>query len=82
MRSKHRPGRHTTPPVTRKTLGGCAIEVHNEPLILNLTTKVPTKWVAVDLETGDVWSGQRDGKWKRADSRVRREVTAVVSKPA
>ena len=43
---------------------------------LLLDTHLPTKWVAVDRETGDVWEGTLDGGWTKASSAV---IDAVVS---
>lgn len=38
------------------------------PLVnLVVSTRVPSKWLLVDRETGDQWEW-RKGSWKRADS--------------
>ncbi|GIK74547.1 MAG: hypothetical protein BroJett021_35350 [Chloroflexota bacterium] len=44
---------------------------------LKLATHCPGKWLAVDLETGDVWIGSRSG-WKRADKEQRAEAAGVL----
>ena len=36
-----------------------------ETVKLVLDTHLPTKWLAVDTETGDVWRGNDEGKWAR-----------------
>lgn len=45
---------------------------------LTLTTRCPTKWLAVDLETGDVWAGHSDG-WRRATAEECQEASACLS---
>ncbi len=36
-----------------------------ETIKLTLNTHVPTKWLAVDTETGDAWQGTPEGNWTR-----------------
>ncbi len=52
-------------------------EVPEQPEVaeLKLSTRVPDKWVAVDLETGEAWVGTTEG-WARAS----RERTAEAVK--
>jgi len=45
---------------------------------LSLETHCPEKWVTVDLETGDVWSGCKSG-WYSATVAVRGEAAACLS---
>ena len=40
-------------------------EANKEPVKLTITTRVPSKWLLVDRETGDRWE-RRDDAWKRA----------------
>ncbi len=45
---------------------------------LVLTTYTPQKWVAVDLETRDVWHGQADGHWKCAKLLALRKAVNIL----
>ena len=47
---------------------------------LSLNTHLPTKWVAVDLESGDIWSGSPSGRWNRPAPDVAKKLKAVVGK--
>ncbi|MCL4722890.1 MAG: hypothetical protein KJZ90_01245 [Rhodocyclaceae bacterium] len=47
---------------------------------LKLDTHCPEKWLAVDLETGDVWVGGRKG-WGRANKDQRAEAAGVLKRP-
>ncbi len=47
---------------------------------LKLDTHCPEKWLAVDLETGDVWVGGRKG-WGRASKEQRAEAAGVLKRP-
>lgn len=40
---------------------------HEELVELKLTTHLPTKWLTIDQETGDVWQGTETGTWKKAE---------------
>jgi hypothetical protein len=46
-----------------KTRNGFPYQKKTVRLVLD--TCLPTKWLAVDLETGDVWRGNTEGKWAR-----------------
>lgn len=46
---------------------------------LSISTRCPEKWVAVDLETGDVWIGSETG-WTRARHRERHEAHVIVER--
>jgi hypothetical protein len=48
------------------------------PVCLELTTRVPEKWVAVDLETGQAFTGTREGRWNAASTRRRQEAIAAI----
>ena len=39
----------------------------NVPVDIIIHTKVPTKWLLVDRETGQVYSGSENGHWDRLD---------------
>lgn len=44
---------------------------------LSLNTKCPEKWLAVDLETGDVWRGMTKG-WKRFAGQHKQAIFALM----
>ena len=48
---------------------------------LTLSTRVPGKWVAIDLETGEAWSGTPAG-WKRASMTVVQEARNCLARAA
>jgi hypothetical protein len=68
-------------PTERALKNGRQVREHAEAQNLTLTTRCPQKWVAVDLETGDVWAGSEEG-WKRATDAVSREAVAILGKAA
>ena len=37
------------------------------PVVLQVKTKSPTKWLLVDRETGQVYQGSENGHWDRLD---------------
>jgi hypothetical protein len=39
----------------------------NEDIILTVRTLVPTKWVLMDRETGQMYQGSSDGYWNRLE---------------
>lgn len=45
---------------------------------LPITTRCPSKWVSVDLETGDVWVGTQSG-WRRAAAAERDDALACIT---
>lgn len=45
---------------------------------LTLTTHCPRKWLAVDMETGDVWVGDTKG-WKRATTEDRQAAASCLN---
>ena len=46
---------------------------------LALTTRCPTKWLSIDLETGELWAGSPSG-WRRATEQERAEALALLAK--
>lgn len=62
----------------RKLLSGRQVAELADNVNLTLTTKCPTKWMAVDLESGEIWTGTNDGSWTRASSDLRAEVAAAA----
>lgn len=61
----------------RTLKSGRQVAEHKDVLSLELTTHCPAKWVAVDLETGDIWAGSDKG-WKRASPEIVGEMKALV----
>ena len=56
---------------TRKLQDGREVLELNEPRILTVKTKCPEKWLLVDLETGERYTGfVTDGKnsWRKLDA--------------
>jgi hypothetical protein len=49
----------------RVLASGRVVRETPEPTRLTLETRCPGKWVALDLETGDIWAGTPKG-WTRA----------------
>ena len=41
------------------------------PITLTVTTKSPGKWLLIDRETGQVFSGSAQGHWDRLDPVIR-----------
>lgn len=39
----------------------------DEPVLLVVKTKAPTKWILIDRETGQVYGGNKDGYWDKLD---------------
>ena len=39
------------------------------PVDIIIHTKVPTKWLLVDRETGQVYQGNSSGKWDKLESK-------------
>lgn len=61
------------------TISGRALKEHEPPVTLTLTTRVPSKWLAVDMETGEAWEGTPAGTWARADAKARKEAATALS---
>ena len=73
---------------SRTLASGRKVGESSELSHLTLDTRCPEKWVAVDLESGNVWIGSGKG-WKAASETVRAEAGQVLlsasrrgSKPA
>lgn len=45
--------------------------VFNEPVVLNVKTRRPEKWLLVDRETGQVYQGNPEGYWDRLDPYIK-----------
>jgi hypothetical protein len=46
----------------------------DEPLALQVYTLSPTKWMLVDRETGQVYTGNKSGHWDRLEPVNKKEV--------
>lgn len=59
----------------RKLITGQKVKSFNSPEYLNIYTKCPSKWLLVDLETGQMYRGMRApgpyGKWKIINKKIR-----------
>ena len=42
---------------TRQLLDGEEVKVHDEIIDLSIHTRVPDKWILIDMETGQVYRG-------------------------
>lgn len=49
-----------------------------EPIDVKLTTRCPSKWLAVDLETGDIWAATEKG-WTRAPYKAIEEAREALT---
>lgn len=54
--------------VERYKKTGVEIEILSFPIDLIIYTKVPTKYVLIDEETGQIYRGNIEGKWTRIDN--------------
>ena len=64
----------------RKLLSGRAVAEAADLCVLKLETRCPSKYVTVDLETGDVWgSDVTGGGWKRATYDASAEAATILS---
>jgi hypothetical protein len=46
-------------------------KILDEPVILNVKTKRPEKWILIDRETGQVYQGNPKGYWDRLDTYIK-----------
>lgn len=65
----------------RTLVDGRQLPEHDRTTKLAITTRIPEKWVAVDLETGEVYGGSPQG-WRRVDkgSALLTSAAAVLAK--
>lgn len=61
----------------RRLVDGSVIAELPAPQSLPLDTRCPEKWLAVDLETGEVWRGTTKG-WKRLAGQHQQAVSALI----
>lgn len=62
---------------TRVLRDGSVVPETPAPVTLSLTTRCPRKWLAVDLETGEVWAGNERGAWRRESLGVLKVVSCA-----
>lgn len=53
--------------VQRWKKSGVEIEVLSSPIDLIIHTKVPSKYILLDEETGQIYRGNKEGYWQRID---------------
>lgn len=63
----------------RVLVDGSKVAELPQPHQLKLDTKCPAKWLAIDLETGEVWRGSAQG-WKRHPGQHLQAVSKLLSK--
>ncbi|RQR65513.1 hypothetical protein DIE18_03430 [Burkholderia sp. Bp9125] len=64
----------------RKLLSGRIVRDASDVCTLKLETRCPSKWVAVDLETGETWGSDVAGNgWKRASNDATAEAAAILT---
>jgi len=62
---------------TRRLKSGRAVQELDTTQQLVLDTKVPAKWAACDLETGEVWMGSQKG-WVRPSAEFMSELRSLL----
>lgn len=66
---------------TRVLRDGSVVPETQAPVTLSLTTRCPQKWLAVDLETGEIWAGSERGAWRREAQGVLKVVSCADDNP-
>jgi len=59
-------------PNIRRPRPAASFNEYDEPIMLQVFTRVPQKWLLVDRETGEVYEGNEEGAWDRLDPVVKR----------
>lgn len=49
----------------RKLTDGSEVEELENPCTLVVYTKCPNKWILIDKETGQLYLGNKNGKWDK-----------------
>lgn len=68
-------------PGSRALKSGRLVPEHKDEIALKIDTRVPMKYVLVDLETGDTWEGTARGSWTRAAAQTRDEAAQLLCPP-
>lgn len=63
----------------RRLVDGSVVAELPASQTMSLDTRCPEKWLAVDLETGDVWRGSTKG-WKRLGGRHEQAISALLGR--
>lgn len=63
----------------RKLIDGSHVAELPSTKKLTLDTHCPEKWLAVDLETGEIWRGS-EGTWKRHPGQHQKAVLSLLAK--
>jgi hypothetical protein len=63
----------------RSMSGKIAFEEVAEPVDITLNSRCPTKWLAVDMETGEIWHAHPDSRFRRATQKFIEELKHIVS---
>jgi hypothetical protein len=50
---------------TRKTKTGRDLIVLDKPVTISVKTKVPSKYMLIDTETGEIYLGNSSGAWTK-----------------
>ena len=64
----------------RKLINGEVGAELEQVVTVSVGTRCPEKWVAVDLETGEVFAGTNKGEWKRASAQQVKAATEALAK--
>jgi len=67
------------PGCRRRLISGAEVEELDAPVKLTVQTRVPGKWLAADLETGELWVAGVTRQWVRLPARARMEVLKALS---
>lgn len=66
-------------PGNRSLRSGRLVPEQADTVTLKVDTHVPSKYVLVDLETGELWEGTARGSWTRASAEALDETGRLVS---
>ncbi len=50
---------------TRKTKTGRDLIILDKPVTISIKTKVPSKYMLIDTETGEIYLGNSSGAWTK-----------------
>ena len=66
--------------LVRVLVAGRTVPEVDEPVPLVLSTRCPQKWVAVDLETADIWipNEHKDFRWHHINSEALKPLKAAI----
>lgn len=73
--------RVTMTPGSRALKSGRLVPEYQDEITLKVDSRVPTKYVLIDLETGEAWEGTAGGSWTRAAAQTREEAAPLLCPP-